>query len=105
MPGGDGGEALAHDAQRDSGSPTTGGVQGQPGCSMGSLLYSLTLAVGNRALGSEWERHDLRGPLQPKPFYDTKGAYGTPAVGTTNTETAVAGQGAMAFSYKRGGSR
>ena len=53
---------------------------------LGSLPYSLSFAVGNRALGSEWERHDLRGPFQLKPFHDTKGAYGTPAAGTINTD-------------------
>ncbi len=87
MPGGDGREALAHDAQRHSGYPPVPEVfQARLHAALGSLLYGLSLAVGNRALGTEWERRDLRGPFQPKPFRDTKGAYGTPAVGTINAD-------------------
>lgn len=53
---------------------------------LGSPLQCLTFALGNHALGSEWERDGLRGPFQPKPSHDSKGAYGTPGAANLGTD-------------------
>lgn len=66
--------------------PFPGVLKARLDAALGSLLYSFSFAAGNRARGSERERDDRRGPFQPKPFYDSKGADATSGVGNINTD-------------------
>ena len=63
----EGGEALAQVAQGGWGCPLPGSIQGQVGWGFDQL----DLGGGVPAYSRGLELHDLKGPFQPKPFYDS----------------------------------
>ena len=54
-------------AQGGCGCPVAGGIQGQAGCGSGQP----GLVVGDPAHSRGWKLADIKGPFQPRPFYDS----------------------------------
>jgi len=67
----EGGDALEQVAQGGCGCPIPGGIQGQAGCALGSLVW--WLATLHIAGGLKPDGHC--GPFQPRPFYDSTTLY------------------------------